>query len=616
METYSFRNETELESTVTGIDPGSHCNVSITTHIGSQIGCPLHIELNKTSKETAPNNPVISCLKPGKRSLNVSWNEPTTPNGFVRKYQLLVVDKTSGCLKANHTYCLSSICVDDEDVYQEVSLGDLDKCNGTQYSMKVVHELPREDVVEQLHPYRQYNVTVRAYTKCWGNFTWLNSETESDLPSAAPSIRTLIPTEEGFNISMVPPDEDDRNGVITNYTIRYTWINNTCWDSHDGEIVEETIYTNNESNHEVSNLRPYWYYNITVSASTKVGEGPVGWCDAYYVRTNTSIPGDVRNLTIITTSSNASLTWVTPCETNGIITMYSINITNNDTSTTWENETDGNMTQFVVQNLLPYSNYSFSLAASTEKGIGNRSIDIEKRTDTAKPYQPRNPRADKTYSTRIDVKWDTPDLYTGPTRYFCIPVDDKNKNIKLENSEVHGFKARSCTLTGLDEFWTYSITVTASTDRGNTSATFRVKTAEDKPGKVSYLKIKSEKDVTKQRSVYVVWNEPSIRDRNGIIQNYSIVFTNSSVFANTSAGNGSVVTETVNVQPGAPLRINESEVGQLMTRSDDQPKDTELQIAVKLPLKTFLCNTSNGYPTKWGLVVAQNDQATGIHFCI
>jgi hypothetical protein len=49
------------------------------------------------------------------------------------------------------------------------------------------------------------------------------------------------------------------------------------------------------------------------------------------------------------------------------------------------------------------------------------------------------------------------------------------------------------------------------------------------PGKVSYLKLKSEKDVTKQRSVNVTWDEPSIRDRNGIIQNYFIVLTNSSV---------------------------------------------------------------------------------------
>jgi hypothetical protein len=61
----------------------------------------------------------------------------------------------------------------------------------------------------------------------------------------------------------------------------------------------------------------------------------------------------------------------------------------------------------------------------------------------------------------------------------------------------------------------------------------------------------------------------------------------------------------------APFRVNES-----VAPSADQPKDTERQIAVNLPLKTFLCNTSSGYPTKWGLIVAQNDQATGIHFCI
>ncbi|XP_060604248.1 phosphatidylinositol phosphatase PTPRQ-like, partial [Ruditapes philippinarum] len=647
IEPYSF-NKTNLESTVTGIDPGSHCNVCITTHIGSQIGCPLYIELNETSKETAPNNPVISYLKPGKRSLNISWNKPTKPNGFVRKYQLLVVDKTLDCLKANHTYCLSSICVDDEDEYQEVSLGDLKKCNGAQYNMKVVPNLPRADVVEQLHPYRQYNVTVRAYTKCWGSFTWLNNETESDVPSAAPTINTLIPTEVGFNISMVPPDEDDRNGVITNYTIRYTWINNTCWDSHDDKnttwanetegsmtqfVVQNLLPYRNysfsiaantekgvgnysfreESQTDIAKPHPprnpkaknisstsigitwtrpdlftgptryfvipvdvknnnkklnccevtgfeantctlkgldeYWTYSITVTAQTDRGNTssvkfnvstsenipsaaptiktliptevgfnismvPPGEEDRNGVITNytirytwinntcwdsldgeiveetiytngrseyeVSIPGVVRNLTIITTSSNASLTWVTPCETNGIITMYSINTTNIDKNTTWANETEGSMTQFVVQNLLPYRNYSFSIAANTEKGVGNYSFREESQTDIAKPHPPRNPKAKNISSTSIGITWTRPDLFTGPTRYFVIPVDVKNNNKKLNCCEVTGFEANTCTLKSLDEYWTYSITVTAQTDRGNTSSVkFNVSTSEN-----------------------------------------------------------------------------------------------------------------------------------------
>jgi hypothetical protein len=65
-------------------------------------------------------------------------------------------------------------------------------------------------------------------------------------------------------------------------------MNNTCWDSNDGVIIKETNYTNNGSVHKVSNLRPYWFYNITVSASTEVGEGPAGWCDDCYFRTKTS----------------------------------------------------------------------------------------------------------------------------------------------------------------------------------------------------------------------------------------------------------------------------------------------------------------------------------------
>lgn len=38
----------------------------------------------------------------------------------------------------------------------------------------------------------------------------------------------------------------------------------------------------------------------------------------------------------------------------------------------------------------------------------------------------------------------------------------------------------------------------------------------------------------------------------------------------------------------------------------------ERQIAVTLQLKSFLCNTNNGEPTQWGVVVAQDELAKGL----
>ncbi|XP_060598895.1 protein sidekick-2-like, partial [Ruditapes philippinarum] len=292
-----------------------------------------------------------------------------------------------------------------------------------------------------------YLITVTASTDRGNTPVTFRVKTAEGIPSAAPSVDKLTPTEHaevGFKISLNPPGERDINGIITNYTIRYAWKNDTCWNSDNGVMVEETRSTTNRSDYEVSNLRPYWFYNITVSASTNVGEGPVGWCDDCYFRTKSSKPGEIRNVKISTTSNDANITWEAPCETNGIITKYTINTTNTDpTSTlkhnmprTWKNETDGNITQFIVKNLLPYRNYSFSIAAYTEKGVGNLSFGIKRRTDIAKPRPPINPKAKNINSTTIEVTWDTPDLFTGPTRYFVIPVDDKDNNIKLNSCEA------------------------------------------------------------------------------------------------------------------------------------------------------------------------------------
>ncbi|XP_053390365.1 receptor-type tyrosine-protein phosphatase S-like [Mercenaria mercenaria] len=110
--------ETALYSTAKYLDPGTNCSVSITTNIGDQVGKPLQVQLNATSKETAPENVEISDTKTDKRNLTVSWSKPLNPNGIVRKYQFLVVDMfmPEHCLKANYTYlCKHDVCKDDDN---------------------------------------------------------------------------------------------------------------------------------------------------------------------------------------------------------------------------------------------------------------------------------------------------------------------------------------------------------------------------------------------------------------------------------------------------------------------------------------------------------------------
>jgi hypothetical protein len=66
----------------------------------------------------------------------------------------------------------------------------------------------------------------------------------------------------------------------------------------------------------------------------------------------------------------------------------------------------------------------------------------------------------------------------------------------------------------------------------------------------------------------------------------------------------------------APLKPKEETENDLLIQpSKVEPKDTERQLIVKLPLRDFLCNKTNGRLTRWGVIVAQDGEGNGIDFC-
>ena len=89
-------------------------------------------------------------------------------------------------------------------------------------------------------------------------------------------MRIAVPTgyPQGFQIQPLtpysvvalwePPFISDQNGIITNYTIRWTLT------PSEGE----SEYTTTNTNITVSNLTPHTTYVWTIAASTSVGIGP------------------------------------------------------------------------------------------------------------------------------------------------------------------------------------------------------------------------------------------------------------------------------------------------------------------------------------------------------
>ncbi|XP_053398123.1 phosphatidylinositol phosphatase PTPRQ-like [Mercenaria mercenaria] len=408
----SPNNETNMNKTIpiyktcntstilSDLDPGTVCNITIVSVIdnGTQLFGNSVTKVNTSSKESvipsptsnsrgnadsylwraAPEHVEISEQETDKRTLTVSWSKPLNPNGIVRKYQFLVVDmfEKEHCLKANYTYlCKHDVCKDDDNYKcQEAGFTEPKLCEDAyqNYSMPLtVGNMTFTQKVEHLHPYRNYSVTVRAYTKCWGRYIWKQLKTKTAVPAAPPSKEYINFTEDEIIIKLKPPKKEDANGVIKKFTIKYSWKNKTCWNSKDGDIVEQRIPCNEiDLPCNVTHLRPYWYYTINMSASTSEGEGPYGGCDGCYLRTKESTPGDIENLTVNPSAESANLSWSSPCRTNGILTKYTINLRNVDTNESWTNNTSSNETNHTIRNLLPYSNYTIMIAANTKVGPG------------------------------------------------------------------------------------------------------------------------------------------------------------------------------------------------------------------------------------------------------
>lgn len=84
------------------------------------------------------------------------------------------------------------------------------------------------------------------------------------VPSGPPVNLALTPlSSTSIILTWNPPLIHERNGLITTYTITFTSEGNT------------NIFTARDPSLTLHNLRPFTEYTFNVSASTRVGSGPV-----------------------------------------------------------------------------------------------------------------------------------------------------------------------------------------------------------------------------------------------------------------------------------------------------------------------------------------------------
>ncbi|XP_052242470.1 cell adhesion molecule DSCAML1-like [Dreissena polymorpha] len=275
------------------------------------------------------------------------------------------------------------------------------------------------------------------------------------------------------------------------YTIKYIFERHVCRGKGDLQEKLTTVTTASAKLHE--SIFPYWDYIIMISAANTLGSG--NYSNVLNVRTQASIPGDIDDITSSEVSSNkAEISWLDPCFSNGILDSFYVEIKNISNQ---NNDVEGwtatlkipsNEPHLKLEQLLPFRNYSVRIKAANSAGNGSYGRNHEFQTAIDVPDVPSDVHSSTITSSLIEIHWSIATHYTGPTIYTVIIIDARDNSRIYTNKTNNGWGidelATDCSVTGLDAFWNYSVTVIAETAHANlsyrrNSSSVIIQTAED-----------------------------------------------------------------------------------------------------------------------------------------
>ncbi|XP_078484648.1 receptor-type tyrosine-protein phosphatase F [Ciona intestinalis] len=232
-----------------------------------------------------------------------------------------------------------------------------------------------EFTLSRLHPNTLYNVKLAAQTvHGMGTMTsTIAVSTLSDVPSAPPRQLNINPINEtSIRVSWLPPATESQNGVLTHYTVYHKL-------SADDDQPSALVVNATKQWTVVGGLLPYKRYDVWVSSSTNVGEGPRS---TGHVTTLQSTPSSApTNVTLVPINSTAvRVRWsAIPAQyRNGNIRGYQIAYAVSDVITgrtqiinDYQNrENNRDILEYTIGKLQPKTRYSVSIYAFTVRGTG------------------------------------------------------------------------------------------------------------------------------------------------------------------------------------------------------------------------------------------------------
>nr|XP_023699351.1 receptor-type tyrosine-protein phosphatase S-like isoform X2 [Paramormyrops kingsleyae] len=339
-----------------------------------------------------------------------------------------------------------------------------------------------------LYPNTEYEIRVSAFNTIGQGppSEPVEARTGEQAPASPPrNIQARIISQNTMMVEWEEPEEP--NGHIKGYRVYYTMDPSqpmNQWQIHNVQVSRMTT---------IQSLTPSETYTIRVLAFTSVGDGP--FSDPIHVKVLEGVPGQPAKFQVGTVSDTSiELTWEPAYDKEGIVS-YELRHREGSAGTQVTKKL-APASSYIVDGLRANTDYSFSLAAVSKKGIGAFTNEVMQKTSQAKPSTPpQDVKCTSPSSTTLLVSWRPPPaesqngaLVGYSVRYQAAgaeagagPLDEPagplDKPAVAPTSE-------QLLLQGLEKWTEYQVTVAAFTSMGSgpESQPLLCRTDEDVPG--------------------------------------------------------------------------------------------------------------------------------------
>uniref|UniRef100_A0A672PZ33 protein-tyrosine-phosphatase n=1 Tax=Sinocyclocheilus grahami TaxID=75366 RepID=A0A672PZ33_SINGR len=371
-----------------------------------------------------------------------------------------------------------------------------------------------------LSPNTDYEIRVSAYNTIGQGppSEPVEARTGEQAPASPPrNIQARIISQNTMMVRWDEPEEP--NGQIKGYRVYYTMDPSqpmSMWHIHN---VQDSVITT------IQSLVATETYTIRVLAFTSVGDGP--FSDPIHVKVLQGVPGQPTNFQVGEVSdTSVELTWEPAFEKEGIIS-YELHYREGRQESQVK-KTFGPTSSYVVEGLRANTEYFFSLAAVSNKGIGAFTNEISQRTSQAKPSAPpQDIKCSSSSSTTLLVSWRPPpaESQNGALAGYIVhyAVVGAGAEVSTEPVEEPAVPPTSSQiqLRQLEKWTFYRVTVAASTSvgPGPESEPLLCRTDEDVPGAPPR---RVEVEVLNSTSIKVMWRSLLPGKQHGQIRGYQV----------------------------------------------------------------------------------------------